>query len=252
MATRSMWWITAEQLPAVSARPLGDGRWLEDDSSVSTTAAAASPWVPVVAASVGAGAALIVGVLTQWWSTRRENQRWERERGERQKQWQREDSLRWHQDRQQTYSSFLSALFEWDGRLAAARAGRVNDAAVNTTTALDAGGFNLARRAAREQMTSVLLMAPKETRQLATAAVRRREAFWVVYLNDPDIDATRLDKEWARVLDSMSRLLKAMRNDLGLEIAIEDIDSLHGTDEEAPIKVVAPEGEAAQRMPEDS
>ena len=53
-------------------------------------------------------------------------------------------------------------------------------------------------------------------------------------------------------LDSMSRLLKAMRNDLGLEIAIEDIDSLHGTDEEAPIKVVPSEGEGTPRAPEDS
>jgi hypothetical protein len=178
--------------------------------------------------------------------------KWQREREGRREQWQREDSLRWHQDRQQTYARFLSALYEWDARLAEARADRVNDAALNTGTRLDAGGFNLARRAAREQSPLVLFMAPKQTRDLAMSAVRKREAFWVAYLNDENIDVARLDDEWTKVLDSMSSLLKSMRDDLGLEIAVEDMDSLRGLDEEAQPKVLRPKGEGPPRSPEDS
>ena len=72
-----------------------------------TATATASPWIPVVAAAVGATAALVVGILTQFWTGQRENMRWlreqndrkkqwARERKERKKQWQREDSFRWH------------------------------------------------------------------------------------------------------------------------------------------------------------
>ena len=194
------------------------------------------------------------------WSGHRENQRWQREREDRrdqwqrerqarQEQWQREDSLRWHQDRQQTYARFLSALYEWDARLVSALASRKNDAALNERTALDAEGIGTARRSAREQLPIVLFMAPKQTRELATSAVRRRETFRVISLTAEDLDVAQMDAGWAKVLDSMSSLLKAMRDDLGLEIAIEDTDSGHAIDEEVQPKI--PSGEA-QPLPEGS
>jgi hypothetical protein len=186
------------------------------------------------------------------WSGHRENQRWqreredrqeqwERERQSRQEQWQREDSLRWHQDRQQTYARFLSALYEWDARLLAALASRHNDAALNTRTALDAAGIDSARRAARDQMPLVLFMAPKQTRKLAISTVNLREAFWVVHLTADVIDTARLTAEATKVLNSMTSLLKATRHDLGLEIAIEDTDTMSALDEEAQPEISPPE-----------
>jgi hypothetical protein len=197
------------------------------------------------------------------WSSHRENQRWQRERDDRrgqwqrerqarQEQWQREDSLRWHQDRQQTYARFLSALYEWDARLNGALASRLNDAALNERTDIDATEIDHARRTAREQLPLVLFMAPKQTRDLATSAVRRRETFWVIHLTPDVIDVNELEAAWRKVLDSMNSLLRAMRNDLGLEIAIEDTDTAHATDEEAQPKVPPPEGEGTPRSPEGS
>jgi hypothetical protein len=84
-------------------------------------------------------------------------------------------------------------------------------------------------------------MAPKQTRELASSAVRRRETFWVVNLTADGVDVAQLDAEWAKVLHSMSSLLKAMRNDLGLEIAIEDTDTASALDEEAQPKISPPE-----------
>jgi hypothetical protein len=216
------------------------------------TTATVSAWVPVIAAAVGAGAALIVGVITQLWSGRRENQRWQRERDDRdaqwhrerqarQEQWEREDSLRWQQARQQAYAVFLSALDEWDTNLRSALASRKNDAALNDRTPLDAAAVDRTRRAAREQLPLVQFMAPKQTRGLARAAVDRREAFWILNLTVEDITVTGLDAGWTKVQQSMSFLLKEMRNDLGLEIAVEDADSGHLNDEAARPKIPADE-----------
>lgn len=69
-------------------------------SASAVTGTTASPWIPVLAAAVGATAALAVGLVTQLWTAHRENVRWSREAEERREQWQRErraeldDSLR--------------------------------------------------------------------------------------------------------------------------------------------------------------
>jgi hypothetical protein len=69
-------------------------------NTAATATTTASPWVPVIAATVGAAAALIVGVVTQLWSGRRERQQWEHERQYRKQQWKHE-----RQDRQQQWDS---------------------------------------------------------------------------------------------------------------------------------------------------
>jgi hypothetical protein len=66
---------------------------------IAAATATVSPWMPLLAAAVGAGAALIVGILTQLWTGHRENVRWTRERNEREAQWNRERQERQNQCR---------------------------------------------------------------------------------------------------------------------------------------------------------
>jgi hypothetical protein len=76
-----------------------------------------SPWPTLWAAAIGAGAALIVGILTQLWSGHLLRQQLDRAREDRREQWQREDSLRWLQSRQQAYARLMAALTAWDSVL---------------------------------------------------------------------------------------------------------------------------------------
>jgi hypothetical protein len=123
----------------------------------------------VIAAAVGAGAALIVGVLAQLWSGHRENVRWsrekedreklwQRERQDRQEQWQREDSLCWHQDRQQAYARLIAALNEWDNELRRAVAIRQNEAKFGEEREIDTTEIERRATAARETLPLVLFM----------------------------------------------------------------------------------------------
>jgi len=80
---------------------LPTARNVPDDSGMNTAAVAtatASPWVPLIAASVGAAAALIAGVLTQMWTGHRAKQLWDQQRQARQQQWEHE-----RQDRQEQW-----------------------------------------------------------------------------------------------------------------------------------------------------
>ncbi len=72
----------------------------------------ASPWVPVLAAAVGAGAAVVVGVLTQLWTGQRENIRWSREREDRRELWQRERQDRLDESLRELCSDFAAAARE--------------------------------------------------------------------------------------------------------------------------------------------
>ena len=90
----------------------------------------AEVWVPLLAAGIGLlaglGAGLVSTLLTQRWGSR-----------ERLAQWQREDSQRWQQDRQQTYARFLSALYDWDATLLSAWSTRKASAEDGTRTEPD-------------------------------------------------------------------------------------------------------------------
>ncbi len=223
-------------------------------------AATASPWVPVAAAAVGAGAVLIVGILTQLWADHREKKRWQREREDRQEQWrreredrqvqwEREDSLRWLQDRQQAYARFVAALFEWDARLSKARVACKYDAEFGTRTKLDTAEIAGTRMAARQDLTLVQFMAPEEIRSLARSAVTFREAFLMVHLDVDEVNVAELDAAWNQLSTSMTALLKAMRNDLRIEIAVEDTDTAHASDEVAQLKISS--GESTPQLAPD-
>jgi hypothetical protein len=149
-------------------------------SASATTATAASPWLPVIAAAVGAGAALIVGVLTQLWTGHRENARWSREREDRKDQWQREDQARrdqwqredaqrWLQDRQQVYARLMAALDDWNVAVNQGMARRHTDALVGERSEYDSAEWNELSRAARAAEGLVELMAPESVRGLVRA-----------------------------------------------------------------------------------
>jgi hypothetical protein len=203
-----------------------------------TTATAASPWLPVIAAAVGAGTALIVGVVTQLWTGHRENVRWsreqqdredqwqredqarrdqwQREREDRQQQWQREDAQRWLQDRQQIYARLMAALDEWDVAVDNAVAQRHADALTGESREYDSTEWDELRRAARAAQGLVELMAPESVRGLARSAVVRRQAIWMLYLTVEDADLSKMDEERSTVRKVTRDLRDAMRGDLGL------------------------------------
>ncbi len=193
----------------------------------------ATVWVPLVTAAVGLFAGLGTSILTQ----RRADSR---------------EDARWQQERQQTYARFLSALYELDARLNRALSRRTLDELSNKRTPLDVEGIDRARTAAREQLPLVQFMAPKETRDLAKSAVDRHETFLFFHLRADVADVHELYGEWAKVQDGVFSLLKAMRNDLGLEIAIEGAEIAVGSDAAAQPEISLSKGEGTPELPEGS
>ena len=223
---------------------------LPDDFGVSTTAAATattSPWVPVIAASLGAGAALFVGVLTQWGSSRREKQRWDREREDRQEQWlqeaksrrkqwqqerrarqeqwQREDSLRWHQELQQAYARLMAALDEWDRELLSVVTTRIRAARTNEPPEIEMEELTRLGETAGKASALVQLMAPETVGSLAEAAIKDRQAFRITYLElrvaglypNRSSRTEELRPQLAKLRNRTSGLRDAIRGDLGIE-----------------------------------
>jgi hypothetical protein len=151
-------------------------------SMAAASTATQSPWVPLWAAAIGAGAAVAVGAVTQWWTSRRQKQQWaveredrqqqwERERQTRQEQWQREDSQRWLQNRQQAYAQLIAAISEWDDvldktRFQWDRGEKADDA------------YAAALKAVAQAMPLVEFMAPSSIAALAGKAKRARENIW--------------------------------------------------------------------------
>lgn len=200
-------------------------------SAAATVATAPiSVWIPVIAAGVGAVAALIVGVITNLWTGHREKVRWQNERTEReqqwgrerdarQQQWQREDDQRWLQTRQQMFAKLIAEVHDWDDKLLGAVTSRRLDAKFPPYREIDKSGIQQARQAARETSALVELMSQEKVAGPArTAVILRRH---VELLLDPkpgseDVDIAELDENWDRAQKSLSTLTKAMRYDLGL------------------------------------
>ena len=194
---------------------------------------AATVWVPLVAAGAGLvagiGAAMGAAIWAQRRTDFREDDRWRRERGDRQDQWererddrwdqwQREDSLRWRQERQQAYARLIAALYEWDDKLASARAARTDDANSGEQGEPDTAGLERSATAARQIVPLVQFMAPKTVGALARSAIQDRKVFWITCLEAKPIDDADLDEKWKHLLENRSELLAAMQENLGLEI----------------------------------
>jgi hypothetical protein len=190
---------------------------LPDDSIVSATV-----WVPLVTAAVGLAAGLGTSVFTQRRADAREDVRWRRERDDRQEQWQREDSLRWVQDRKQAYARLVVALYEWDTALASAARASEKAVKANEQTELDLTEIKRAERVAFEALAPVRFIAPKDTRSRARLTFERhRIVSQNLARNLPHVGAEATER-WNEMLDSTSKLDEAMWKDLGLENKPED------------------------------
>jgi type II secretory pathway pseudopilin PulG len=164
-------------------------------------------WVPLTIAAVGIAGTLGAPVLAKW-----------QERKDRRQQWQREDALRWQQDRQQAYARLIAALYAWDDELRSARASRDVAAYLNERSELDTAELRRLRTAAREARSVVDFMASDTVRSLASSALTDREAFRVAHLTgDAPADTAKTDAEWTRVRNRTVSLRDAMRADLGLQ-----------------------------------
>jgi hypothetical protein len=183
-------------------------------------------WVPLTIAAVGLTTTVGAAVLTQWWASRREDVRWSRERNDRHEQWQREDSQRWHQDRQQAYARLIAALGDWDSTLSSAIAARTVDDAMEDLkeyTQLwpaeqDTAELDRKMRTVREALTLVEFMAPKAVRDLARQAVSEHQLLPVTWLRKKQpLGVSELRWRRGALERQRSELLAAMRENLGLE-----------------------------------
>jgi hypothetical protein len=171
-----------------------------------------SVWVPLATAAVGLLAGLATSVITQRRADSREDVRWERE-----------DSQRRLQDRQQVYARLMAALYAWDDELRRARADPDIAVSLNDRSELDTGELRRLRTAAREARALVDLMAPEPVRDLTKRAQTERERFGTVPLEpDNSVDHAKTAAAWRDVREGTVLLREAMRTDLGLPVMVDD------------------------------
>jgi hypothetical protein len=175
--------------------------------------ATVSVWVPLAVAGVG-----LVSTFGAWFLTR-----WA-DRRDRREQWQRDDSLRWQQNRQHAYAGLIAALDERDREFSSVLATFKVDARLNTSTDVDAGALTRLDRAANEAAALVRLMAPEAVNELAESTIKDRRQFRTslalriagAKLDNPS-DFTELDARWDQLFKKTDRMREAMRDDLGIE-----------------------------------
>jgi hypothetical protein len=143
----------------------------------------------------GLAAGLVGTVLARRWATE-----------DRAAAWQREDALRWHQDRLQAYVRMISALDAWDAELRKTLA---------DPASFDAAEWRRHGQAVTELLGLVFLMAPEKVTDLARqcyVAFARAGRDVLVAGSDP-AGALASAEQAPR---ATRRLIEAMRADLGL------------------------------------
>jgi hypothetical protein len=169
----------------------------------------ASTWVPLVTAAAGLIAGLITGlgttILTRRWASE-----------DRAAAWQREDSLRWQQDRLQVYARLISALEAWDAELRRVLDTRIAAGASDGPSPFDAAEWERHDRAVSEQLALVQLMAPE---QVIGPARDCCIAFFLLgrsYLATEHPDTAEILTEAQKITLAIRTLVGAMKADLGL------------------------------------
>jgi hypothetical protein len=190
--------------PACRVQPPGRDA-VPDDAVMS-----ASTWVPLVTAAAG----LIAGLATGLGSTLLAR-RWSRE--DRAAQWQREDSLRWQQDRLQVYARLISALEAWDGELNEALKPRITGKAAGGPLPFDAAEWERRDKAVSGLLALVQLMAPEQVTGPARDCYMAFILFGLNYLASADVDTAEMFTEGHKVAQAIRVLVEAMKADLGLD-----------------------------------
>lgn len=201
--------------------------------AAAAAASSSSPspwWVTVVAASVGAGAAIIVGIITALATGHRENVRWKRERTERDRQWQRErderrgqwereDSLRWVQTRQEAYARLVANLRDWDSELLSALTVLKLNKQYGDNREIDKTRTEQAQSAARDTLTLAEFLAPDSVADQAGTAFRNLQLLHAGIRGYPTLPpggVDELQKLWERATHAQATLKRSLRDDLGL------------------------------------
>jgi hypothetical protein len=175
----------------------------------------ATVWVPLVTAGIGLitglAAGLVGAILNRRWAS-----------ADRVADRQREDSLRWQQDRLQVYSRLISALDAWDGVLRTAVARKKTAELISGVDAGEARPstdwheWDRVRGAVRDQLALVELMAPEDVRGRARTCYVAHDWLRYGFLTVEDADLAEMDAAERRADRTTRRLTDAMRADLGL------------------------------------
>jgi hypothetical protein len=159
-------------------------------------------WVPLVTAAAGLIAGLATGlggaILARRWAVE-----------DRAAQWEREDALRWHEDRLQVYVRLISALDAFDAEMRSAMGRRA------VAESFDTAEWARHEKTVRELVMLVSLTAPQKVRDLAGQCT---DAFaWTgMLLLGEETDAARIVAAAEEAALRTRRLIEAMRADLGL------------------------------------
>lgn len=166
-------------------------------------------WVPLLTAGVGLIAGLVSGLGGTILSQRRASK-------DRLDQWQREDSLRWQQDRLRIYGQLISALDAWDAELRTATARRKVAAITGEPPSFNDDEWQRLRRATSDVLALVELMAPEEVRGTARSCYVSRDWIRMGYLTEDNADLDEMEADSDRAQALARALVEAMRSDLGL------------------------------------
>jgi hypothetical protein len=168
----------------------------------------ASTWVPLVTAAAGLAAGLATGLggtyLTRRWATE-----------DREAQWQRDDSLRWHQERLGVYTRLITALDDWDAEARRVRR-RPFDADAEKPPPFDAVEWERHARAVNELLALVRLMAPEQVMTLARDSYAAFTRLGREHLADTDEGPGPLLLARSQATRATRALVEAMQADLGL------------------------------------
>ena len=164
----------------------------------------ASIWVPLVTAAAGLIAGLATGLVSTVLT-----RRWARE--DRAEQWQREDALRWQQDRLQVYTRMISALDGWD-----AEAHKAIKQWQADPPSFDAGEWERHDGTVKELLAQLRLVAPQEVSDSARRCYVRFGQLRLSYLDAKNADLSKISAAGNEPARETRRLRDAMRADLGL------------------------------------
>jgi hypothetical protein len=74
-------------------------------------------WLALATAAIGVGGTLAGAAIAQAFATKRENRQWNQSRENQAQLWEREDSLRFHDDKRIVYSAFIGKMHLWSAQM---------------------------------------------------------------------------------------------------------------------------------------
>lgn len=165
-------------------------------------------WLALATAAIGVGGTLAGAAITQAFATKRESRQWSQSRESQAQLWEREDSLRFHDDKRIAYSTFIGKMHLWSAQMHS----QLHEDYGGQAYAPD--GFNEFQSDVMELMAQLELIAPPK---VWTAA----EVLWgagaaiALTLALPDMHSKeKREKNISDFTGHLLRCISAMREDL--------------------------------------